>query len=193
VKKLVFFWKNVFFHSSSLFWFSKILKFRKIFRKISKNLISCRWKFLLFFSKKNIFEDEPWPDFKNKFFLHPFRWNFCFSEKCSSRRNQNFKKNFLILLRKFVENFFFIFVEKNFSKMTFPPPSNVGNNFFEKMKIFFKKNRSSSRDIEKNVIFSKHEQHKWPTKLSVPGMNFFEMARQIRVKEILQGKSWRNL
>ena len=184
MKKLVFFWKNVFFHSTSLLWFSKILKFRKFFRKISQNLISCRWKFLLFFSKKNIFEDEPWPDFKNEFFLHPFRWNFCFSEKCLSRRNQNFKKIFLILLNEIVENFFFIFVEKNFSKMTFPPPSNVGNNFFEKMKIFFKKNRSSSRDIEKNVIFSKHEQHKWPTKLSVPGMNVFEMARQIRVNYI---------
>ena len=85
-------------------------------------MISCRWKFLLFFSTKNIFEDEPWPDFKNQFFLHPSRWNFCFSEKFLSRRNQNFKKIFLILSSKFFENFFFIFVEKNFSKMTFPPP-----------------------------------------------------------------------
>ena len=62
------------------------------------------------------------------------------------------------------------------------PPSNVGQNFFEKINFFFKKNRSSFRDIEKNVIFSKHEQHKWPKKLSVPGMNFFDMSRQIRVK-----------
>ena len=34
--------------------------------------------------------------------------------------------------------------------------------------------------------FSKHEQHKGPKKLSRPGMNFLESARQIRVKTLLQ-------
>ena len=102
-------------------------------------MISCRWKFLLFLSKKNIFEDEPWPDFKNQFFLHPFRLNFGFSEKCLSRRNQNFKKIFLILLSKFLENFFFIFVEKNFSKMTFPPHQMWAKTFLKKLIFSLKK------------------------------------------------------
>ena len=117
-------------------------------------MISYRWKFLHFFSKRNIFEDEPWPDFKNQFFLHPFRWNFCFSEKCLSRRNQNFKKIFLILLSKFVENFFFIFVEKNFSKMTFPPPiSTSGRNFLKKIIFASKKFVHLLEKLKKTWIF----------------------------------------
>ena len=123
-------------------------------------MISCRWKFLLFFSTKNIFEDEPWPDFKNQFFLHPFRWNFCFSEKCLSRRSQNFKKLFLILLSKFVENFFFIFVEKNFSKMTFPPPRNLGN---WKVKIFI----FIFIILVLKMIFCKNPYWKWALTLAV--------------------------
>ena len=147
-------------------------------------MISCRWKYLLFFNEKNIFEHEPWPDFENQFFLHPCRWDFCFSEKCLSRRNQNLQKIFSILLSKFLENFFFIFVEKNFSKMTFSPHQYWWKNFFEKNNFCFKNFRSSFREIEKNVNFSKHEQHKGPKKLSMPGMNFLESARQIRVKHV---------
>ena len=68
-------------------------------------MICCRWKFLLFLGKKLFFEDEPWPDFKNQFFLHPFRLNFGFSEKCLSRRNRNSRKNSSFLLSKIFVKF----------------------------------------------------------------------------------------
>ena len=125
-------------------------------------MISCRWKFLLFFSTKNIFEDEPWPDFKNQFFLHPFRWNFCFSEKCLSRRSQNFKKLFLILLSKFVENFFFIFVEKICSKMTFPPQKS-GQLKSENFYFYFHHPCPESDFFQKPVlkIVQKTSPYKW--------------------------------
>ena len=137
-------------------------------------MISCRWKFLLFFSTKNIFEDEPWPDFKNQFFLHPFRWNFCFSEKCLSRRNQNFKKLFLILLSKFVENFFFIFVEKNFSKMTFPPPEIWA---IEKWKFLF----LFSSPLSWKWFFSKTRTKNRSKNFAIPVDNHSEIYREIRV------------
>ena len=131
-----------------------MLNFEKIFRKKWIFSISCRWKILLFFVKKTFSKDEPWPDFQNEIFLHPCRWNFRFSEKCLSRRNQNFKNLFLILLSKFVENFFFIFVEKNFSKMTFPPPSVPVEEFFWKKLFLLQKNLFIfSRNWKKREFF----------------------------------------
>jgi len=69
--------------------------------------------------------------------------------------------------------------------MTFPPPISFGGRTFLKKINFSQKIFVHLFEIsKKNVNFSKHEQHKWHRKLSMPGMNFFDMSRQIRVNAV---------
>ena len=145
-------------------------------------MISCRWKFLLFLSKKIFSMMSLDQILKINFFFILFDWILGFLKNVYREGIKISKKISWSCWANLLKIFSSSLLRRIFQKWP-SPPSNVGNNFFEKMKFFFKKNRSSFRDIEKNVFFSKHEQHKWPKKLSVPGMNFFDMSRPIRVKD----------
>ena len=69
-----------------------------------------------------------------------------------------------------------------FQKWPSPPISTGGRTFLKKIIFASKKFVHLLEKLKKNVNFSKHEQHKGPEKLSMPGMIFLESARQIRVK-----------
>ena len=124
-KKEIFFGKIIFLilHCWGDFKFCKNLQnFQEKNPKFIILIAKIFGKFSHFLRKKIIFENEPWPDFKIKFFLYSCRWKFRILKYFLSTRNQKLKKNLWSFLSKFLQNFFFVFVEKIFSKTTFPSP-----------------------------------------------------------------------